>query len=115
MGDALLEAEKYQEAVNTFQKAYQELAPDNSQEKQTCKEKLQAAQTALKQSKEKNYYKILGVSRTASAKEIKSAYRKLDVRNRAEAAKAVQSKGRSLSADFRAETQKRLVLPGRFN
>jgi DnaJ-class molecular chaperone with C-terminal Zn finger domain len=31
----------------------------------------------LKQSKEKNYYKILGVPRTAEKKAIKSAYRKL--------------------------------------
>lgn len=31
----------------------------------------------MKQSKEKNYYKILGVSRTAEKKAIKSAYRKL--------------------------------------
>jgi DnaJ-class molecular chaperone len=31
----------------------------------------------LKQSKEKNYYKILGIPRTAGKKEIKSAYRKL--------------------------------------
>lgn len=32
---------------------------------------------ALKQSKEKNYYKILGVARTANQKEIKKAYRDL--------------------------------------
>lgn len=32
---------------------------------------------ALKQSKEKNYYKILGLQRNADAKEIKKAYREL--------------------------------------
>ena len=40
-------------------------------------EGLQKAQAALKQSKEKDYYKILGVRRDASKREIKSAYRKL--------------------------------------
>ena len=40
-------------------------------------EGLQKAQAALKQSKEKDYYKILGVRRDATKREIKSAYRKL--------------------------------------
>lgn len=40
-------------------------------------EGLQKAQAALKQSKEKDYYKILGVRRDATKRQIKSAYRKL--------------------------------------
>ena len=49
--------------------------PDDK--KQECKQKVNEAQVALKQSKEKNYYKILGVSRTAPLKEIKKSYREL--------------------------------------
>ena len=41
------------------------------------REKLSEAETAQKRSKEKDYYKILGVKRDASQKEIKKAYRKL--------------------------------------
>merc|ERR1712070_1168901 len=67
-------AEKYDEALRTFQKAF-EIAPDDR--KRECKEKVGKAQTALKQSKEKNYYKILGVPRNAQQKEIKKSYREL--------------------------------------
>lgn len=38
---------------------------------------MRKAEIALKQSKEKNYYKILGISRTADKKKIKKAYRDL--------------------------------------
>lgn len=75
LGDALLAAEKYDEAVRTYQSAM-ENAEDATLRKQ-AQQKLQKAQVAQKQAKTKNYYKILGVSRKASKKEIKSAYRKL--------------------------------------
>lgn len=48
-----------------------------NEKKQECQERLRKAEIALKQSKEKNYYKILGVPRTADKKRIKKAYREL--------------------------------------
>ena len=74
LGDALTAAEKFEEALRIFQQAAEET---EGELKQKANEKVQEAQTALKQSKEKNYYKILGIARTATAKEIKKAYREL--------------------------------------
>ena len=46
-------------------------------DQQTAQQRLREAEVALKQSKEKNYYKILGVSRQATKSEIKKSYREL--------------------------------------
>jgi len=75
LGDAQTAAEYYQEAINTFRRSF-EVAPTEDL-KQAARQKVQQAEVALKQSKEKNYYKILNVSRTANKKEIKKAYKEL--------------------------------------
>ncbi|KAF2717648.1 DnaJ-domain-containing protein [Polychaeton citri CBS 116435] len=48
---------------------------------QKIAELMQKAQTLLKRSKTKDYYKVLGVSRDADEREIKKAFRKLTVQN----------------------------------
>lgn len=69
LGQSYMAEEKYDEAIFNFRKAV-EISHDNS-----IAQELQKAEAALKQSKQKNYYKILGVSRKAKQKEIKKAYR----------------------------------------
>jgi len=70
MGEAHLGGEQYDESVRWYQRA-SELKQDDNR----AKEGLQRAQVALKQSKEIDYYKVLGISRTATSKEVKKAYR----------------------------------------
>lgn len=70
MGEILLDAESYDEAVYHYKRANELLNNDRQ-----TQEDLRRAEAALKQSKQKDYYKILGVSRKANAKEIKKAYR----------------------------------------
>jgi tetratricopeptide (TPR) repeat protein len=72
LGEAQQAADNFEIAVRMFQRA-EEIASEG-EEKQQAQRKLQEAQVALKQSKEKNYYKTLGVARDASSKEIKKAY-----------------------------------------
>lgn len=74
LGECQLAAEEFDDAVQTYNRAA-EIATDD--QKQRAQQKLKEAQVALKQSKVKNYYKILNVPRTATEKEIKKAYRTL--------------------------------------
>ena len=76
LGDIQQSADRFEDAVRTFGRAV-ELAGDNSEQKNEAQQKLQQAQVALKQSKEKNYYKILNLPRSATKKEIKKSYREL--------------------------------------
>uniref|UniRef100_F6UAP7 J domain-containing protein n=2 Tax=Ciona intestinalis TaxID=7719 RepID=F6UAP7_CIOIN len=62
--------ENYSEAVYDYQKIYQ---MDRTRENKRI---LSEAEAALKRSKKKDYYKILGVSKDATDDQIKKAYRK---------------------------------------
>jgi DnaJ family protein C protein 3 len=71
-GEAYILNEQFDKAAEDFQKAL------NAQEgSRKAKEGLERAQRLLKQSKKKDYYKILGVRRNADKREIMKAYRKL--------------------------------------
>ncbi|KAK3096296.1 hypothetical protein FSP39_025448 [Pinctada imbricata] len=64
--------DQFDEAIKDYQKAVN-IDGDNRR----AQEGLNKAQKLLKQSKKRDYYKILGVKRTATTKQIKSAYKKL--------------------------------------
>lgn len=64
------ELENFEESVKDYEAAYK---MDKSNE---IKHALKDAKLQLKKSKRKDYYKILGISKTATEDEIKKAYRK---------------------------------------
>lgn len=69
-----LDIDDFEPAIGTLNHAKE--ANGNSHKLQ---ELLQKAQTLLKRSKQKDYYKVLGVSRDADERDIKRAFRKLTV------------------------------------
>jgi DnaJ homolog subfamily C member 3 len=69
----LLQKEEYERCIELLNKA-SEARPDKRETVQPLMEK---AQIALKRSKTKDYYKVLGVAQDADERQIKSAYRKL--------------------------------------
>lgn len=71
-GKALLKQEDFEAAIRTLEKAA-EVGPDKQEKVNPV---LKKARVALKRSKTKDYYKILGVASDADEKQIKSAYRK---------------------------------------
>ncbi|KAG8430915.1 hypothetical protein GDO86_019756 [Hymenochirus boettgeri] len=70
--EAFIINEEYEKAVEDFQ-----LAKEMDEENEELKEGLERAQKLLKQSKKRDYYKILGVKRNANKQEVIKAYRKL--------------------------------------
>lgn len=71
-GKSLLKKEEFEAAIQTLERAA-EIRPDKSDKVNPV---LNKAQIALKRSKTKDYYKVLGVANDADERQIKSAYRK---------------------------------------
>ncbi|TFK53273.1 hypothetical protein OE88DRAFT_1625989 [Heliocybe sulcata] len=70
-GEALLVKEEWEEAVRVLERAFEATGKSDREVLGT----LQKAQKLLKQSRQKDYYKVLGVARDADQKTIKKAYR----------------------------------------
>lgn len=73
--EARLAAEEYEQAVHDFQHA-SNIDPHN----QEVHQRLHHAELSLKKSKQKDYYKELGVAKDATPRQIKKAYRKLAIK-----------------------------------
>lgn len=68
----LIDADDFEEAVRILEKAKESHGNDNR-----IQEKTQKAQMLLRRSKQKDYYKVLGIARDATERDIKRAHRKL--------------------------------------
>ena len=80
-----LDSESYEDAIRTLNKA-KDAHPDSAANK--INHLLNEAQTLLKRSKTKDYYKVLGVDRKADDKTIKRAYRQLTKQHHPDKAQA---------------------------
>ncbi|KAJ7499926.1 hypothetical protein FB451DRAFT_1206987 [Mycena latifolia] len=71
LGEAMLVKEEWEDAVRYLEKAFEATGRSDRE----FQGRLQKAQRLLKQSRAKDYYKVLGVARDADARTIKKAFR----------------------------------------
>lgn len=76
--NALGQAERWEECVREW-KAIQERLQEAGEDDPSIAREIRKAELELKKSQRKDYYKILGVEKTADEKDIKKAYRKLAI------------------------------------
>ncbi|KAJ7599168.1 hypothetical protein C8J56DRAFT_1011058 [Mycena floridula] len=70
--EALMKKEEWEDAVRVYEKAFEV----SGRSDRDIHQRLSKAQKLLKQSRQKDYYKVLGVSRDADQRTIKKAFRK---------------------------------------
>ncbi|CAH8454491.1 unnamed protein product [Schistosoma turkestanicum] len=70
--EAYMNADRFQDAISTYQKIL-----EHESNNRNAKEGMKKAQKLLKASNRRDYYKILGVPKSASKKDILKAYRKM--------------------------------------
>ncbi|KAI9207578.1 uncharacterized protein BJ171DRAFT_420658 [Polychytrium aggregatum] len=90
--DCYMKLESYEEAVRDYGTA----GNVNPQDHQ-IKSALRSAQQTLKQSKKKDYYKILGVQRSADESDIKKAYRKMALQHHPDKNSGLSEEEKSLA------------------
>ncbi|WRT65155.1 uncharacterized protein IL334_002098 [Kwoniella shivajii] len=71
-GEKLLKDENWEEAVRVLERAFE----NSGRSREDVLNRVRKAQKLLKQSKQKDYYKVLGVPRDADERDIKKAFRK---------------------------------------
>ena len=71
-----IDADDFEPALHTLNEA-----KEHHQGNQKLQQMMQEAQTLLKRSKQKDYYKVLGVPRDADERDIKKAYRRLTIKH----------------------------------
>jgi DnaJ family protein C protein 3 len=95
-GDANILNENYDQALKDFQAALQ-----IDQNYQAAREGQQRAQIEIKKASRKDYYKILGVKKTATSKEIKKVFRKLALVHHPDKVKGDKEKMEAATKKFR--------------
>jgi DnaJ family protein C protein 3 len=78
-----IDADSFEDAIRTL-----ETAKESHGQSQKVQDLLRKAHTLLKRSKQKDYYKVLGIPRDADERDIKKAYRKLSKINHPDKASA---------------------------
>ena len=106
--------EQYEDAISDFQASIEQAEFEGANnDVRTLKTELKKAEAALKRSKTKDYYKILGIPRDCSDSDIKKAYRRESLKHHPDKVGITSFRRletRLFNIVFRAETRRNSSL-----